>query len=229
MSILLGVIKWFLIALLALLVLVILILTVKIGFYAELLYTKKDGFKFNGKLTYGLFVKSIGEKDKKKDDKKAKKEQKKEDNKEDNKKEKKSIGETVDLIKASANLAVQLKWLPRKVLEFKKECVWCKVALSDPMKNGTTYGIISGALISAVTTIACCFKTDEYKVRVTPDFVANDGISIKNITWVRLRPIFLIICLVWAYIRNKDLREAVQELLHCIKKDKEKERSREKA
>ena len=224
MSILLGVIKWFFIFLLALLVLVILILSVKIGFYAELLYTKKDGFNFNGKITYGLFVKSIGkkDKDKKKEEKKQEKEKKEE------KKKKKSAGEITDLIKASAHLATELKWLPRKVLEFKKECVWCKVALSDPMKNGTTYGVISGALIAAVTTIVCCFKTDEYKVRVTPDFVAHDGISIKNITWVRLRPIILIICLVWAYIKNKELRSAVHELLYCLKKDKDKERSREK-
>ena len=223
MSILLTVIKCLGIFLLLLLLLIILILCVKTGFYAELLYTKKDGFKMNGKITYGFIVKNVGGK------KKGKEKPKEKEQEEKTEKNKKSPGEVIDTIKAVCRLIGELKWLPRKVLEFKRECVWCKVALDDPMNCGIAYSAVSGALIAAVTTIYTCFKTDEYKVRVTPDFVAHDGISIKNITWVRLTPIYLIFCLIRAYITNKDLRDAVRELRALHKKQQQDERSREKA
>ncbi len=219
MSVLLTVIKWLGIFLLLLLLLIILLLCVKTGFYAELLYTKKDGFKTSGKITYGCFVKSIGGKKKNQEKKKEKEREEK------NEKDKKTPGEVIDTIKAVCRIICELKWLPGKVLEFKRECVWCKVALDDPMSCGIAYSAVSGALIAAVTTIYTCFKTDEYKVRVTPDFVAHDGISIKNITWVRLTPIYLIFCLIRAYITNKDLRDAVRDL-RSLRKN---ERSREKA
>ena len=220
MGIFLTAIKWLFTAVFALLLLLILLLCVKAGVYCEFVYTKKDGFKWSGKITYGMIVKKIGKKTKKQE-----KAQKGAENtglksgKEKNKQDKKTPGEVIDTVKAVCRVVCELKSVPEKVLEFKKECVWCKVALDDPMNCGIAYSAVSGALIAAVTTVYTCFKTDEYKVRVTPDFVAHDGISIKNITWVRLRPVYLIFCLIRAYIKNKDLRDAVRDL-RALKKKK---------
>ena len=189
--------------------LILLLLAVKAGFYAELYYTKAEGFKFTGKITWGPFCKSLG--------KKGKKEIALEAEKEENEVFDKSESKAVDIIKNIAVAVKELIWVPGKVLEFKKQCVWCKVALCDPMKNGITYGAISSALIGATELIICRFKTDEYKVRVTPDFTAKDGISIKDITWVQFRPIVLIICLIYAYTKSAALRGAVHNLLKLTK------------
>ncbi len=207
---------------LGLILLLLLVLLVRVGFYAELVYTKKEGFKFVGKITWGPFVINIDRFLKKDAEKTAKNAETEEKEKLDD--EKKTYN-TVEIIKNGAGLAYQLSDLPGKVLIFKKQCVWCKVALKDPMKNGIVYGALSGALISAVQNLVCRFKTEEYKVRVTPDFLAGDGISIKNVTWLQLRPLVLIICFLIAYTKNPLLREAIKNLKESINKNKKEERS----
>ncbi len=189
--------------------LILLLLLVKIGFYAELIYTKQSGFGFTGKITWGVFSKQLN---KKKASKKSPEKKPKE----------KSDASIVKIIKSAATIVKELIWVPGKVLTFKRQCVWCKVSLDDPMKNGITYGALSSALMSATQVIVCRFKTDEYKVRVTPDFTAKDGISIKDITWVQLRPLVLIICLIYAYTKSPRLRKAISELINEVNKDKGK-------
>ena len=205
--------EFFLIAagsvLLGLIILVVLLLSVKVGFYAETCYTKKEGFSFLGKVTWLFFEKQIFPKEKGKDKEKQ-----------DVKPDKKTDADIVKIIKYITAIAKELVWVPRKVLIFRKQCVWCKVALDDPMKNGLVYAAVSSALIGATQVIVCRFKTDEYKVRVTPDFTAKDGISIKDITWLQLRPLVLIICLIYAYTKSPKLRKAVKGLLKEIKNTK---------
>jgi len=189
---------------------VLILLSVKVGFYAETVYTKKDGFSFKGKITWLFLNKQIvpGKKTGKKKKKKAEKP-----------KEKSDIS-VIKIIKYCATAAKELVWIPAKVLVFKKQCVWCKVALEDPMKNGITYGKISGALIGATQVLVCRFKTDEYKVRVTPDFSSKDGISIKDVTWIQVRPVVLIICLIRAYTKSPDLRNAIKGIKNELNKKK---------
>ncbi len=188
----------------ALIVLVLLLLSVKIGLYTEVMYTKKTGFTYIIRVTWLFFDKPIASSEKKK-------------KKKNSGQKKKSDIDTVKIIKSIAAIVKELSWLPGKTLVFKKQCVWCKVALEDPMKNGLAYAGISGALLSAMQVIVCRFNTDEYKLRVTPDFAEKDGISIKNITWLQLRPLFLIICLVYAYTKSPTLRNSAKELLDEIK------------
>lgn len=203
--------KIFLIATTAVMLLVLLLLLIKIGLYVEIMYTKKDGFKAVVKFRWLFFEKqlvpSVGKNDRKLP------------NTED-KKDKESDSHTIDIIKCVAAMVKELVWLPSKVLVFKKQCVWCKVALDDPMKNGITYAAVSGVLMEAMQIILCRFKTDEYKLRVTPDFVAKDGISIKNVTLLELRPLVLIFFLIYAYTKSRELRSALNTLLNEIKKDK---------
>ncbi len=184
--------------------LVLLLLSVKTGLYTEVIYTKKEGFEYLVKFTWFFFDKQLASSEVKKPKKTGKTREK-------------SDADAVQIIKSIAEIVKELAWIPGKTLVFKKQCVWCKVALEDPMKNGLVYPAVSAALMGAIQVIVCRFKTDEYKLRVTPDFVAKDGISIKNITWLQVRPLFLIICLVYAYTKSPALREAVRELLKEIK------------
>ncbi|MDP4119160.1 MAG: hypothetical protein Q8873_08230 [Bacillota bacterium] len=206
----------------SLILLVLLLLMVRVGFYSDVSYTKADGLKYTGKITWmgGLvqinitrFVKKRAEAT---TDKAA-------EQINEQVEDKRRTTNVIGIIKHSAQLVGELKWVPQKVLYFKKFCTWCKVALKDPMKNGITYGLLSGTVMTAAETVICRFNTEEYKVRVTPDFVSNDGISIKNVTWVQLRPLVLIICLVYAYTKSKDLRVEVKEFRESLHTNKEKE------
>lgn len=186
-----------------LILLVLLLLSVRTGLYIEVIYTKKEGFSYILKATWFFWDKQMVSSDVKKT----------KPTKKPPKPREKSDTDMVKIIKTVALAVKELSWLPGKVLVFKKQCVWCKVALEDPMKNGIAYAGISGALMGAMQVLLCNFKTEEYKLRVTPDFAERDGISIKNITWLQIRPLFLIICLVYAYTKSPVLRNSVKELL----------------
>ena len=51
---------------LGILLLLCLLLCVKTGFYANIIYTEKEGFSFSGKITWGLFSIPVKKKPKKK-------------------------------------------------------------------------------------------------------------------------------------------------------------------
>lgn len=195
------------------LLLIILILCIKIGFYGEIIYTKKDGFKFSGKITFLMFCKKLNIR-------KKPKQKKKEKNK------KKSDIKIMPTIKNAACIIKELSSLPQKVLIFKKLCLWMKVSLDDPMKNGIVYGAVSGTLMQAMQILVNHFKTEEYKIRAVPDFVDRDGISVKNITWVQVRPIVLIINLIYAYNNSEKLREAVKYFINMTRERKEENEQR---
>lgn len=187
----------------ALVLLVLLLLSVRIGLYTEVLYTKKEGFNYLVKVTWLFLDRQIASS-------KVKKPKKPKETR-----EKKEI-DTIEVIKNIAAIIKELSWIPGKTLVFKEQCLWCKVALEDPMKNGIAYAGISGALMAAMQVLLCRFKVEEYKLRVTPDFVEKDGISIKNITWFQTRPLFLIISVIYAYTKSPRLRESVENLLKII-------------
>lgn len=172
--------------------LVLLLLSVKVGVYAEFVYTKKDGFSFNGKITWLFLKKPMG-------------------------------GSDIDMMKILEHCiraAKDVVHILVNVLTFKKQCVWCKVALKDPMKNGIAYGRLSGALIAVTQVITSLFPTKEYKVRATPDFSSGDGISIKDVTWVQVRPIKVIIYIIRGYTKSPALRKAVKGILNELTKKK---------
>ena len=101
-----------------------------------------------------------------------------------------------------------------------------KVSLEDPMKNGIVYGMVSGTLMEAMQLLVNNFKTEEYKIRAVPDFVDRDGISVKNITWVQLRPIVHIINLIYAYNNSAELKSAVKYFINMIRERKEENEQR---
>ena len=148
------------------------------------------------------------------------KQKKKEKNK------KKSDIKIMPTIKNAACIIKELSSLPQKVLIFKKLCLWMKVSLDDPMKNGIVYGAVSGTLMQAMQILVNHFKTEEYKIRAVPDFVDRDGISVKNITWVQVRPIVLIINLIYAYNNSEKLREAVKYFINMTRERKEENEQR---
>ncbi|MBQ3054321.1 MAG: DUF2953 domain-containing protein [Clostridia bacterium] len=196
-----------------LILLILLALCVKISLSFELIFTEKDKMKFNGKIRWLFISKSIGNKKKKLKDKKSKK----------GKKEKNKKGNIVSTIKNICIIIGELKWIPQKVLTIEKQGVWCKVALEDPMKCGIIFGILSGSIMTAVGFLANYFKTKWYKVRVTPDFKDKDGISVKDITSISFRPLFLIICLCYAYTKSEILRKTVKTLMENNKKGRSKD------
>ena len=200
-------------AIIGLLLLIIILLCIKIGFYGEIIYTKKDGFNFSGKITFLMFCKKLNKR------KKPKPEQME-------KEKKKTDVKIIPTVKNAACIVKELSFLPQKVLVFKKLCLWMKVSLEDPMKNGIVYGAVSGTLIQAMQMLVNHFKTEEYKIRAVPDFVDRDGISVKNITWVQVRPIVLIINLIYAYNNSEKLREAVRYFINMTRERKEENEQR---
>ncbi len=193
-----------LLAVATVILLLLLILLIKIGVYCEMVYTQKEGFNFKGKITFLCFS--------------IKLKQKKKNKKEKIPKKKKSEAGIIDTIKNGAKIVKELAWIPGKVLVFKRQFLWCKVSFENPAKNGIIYTAISGALMQAMQVIVSRFKTDEYKLRVTPDFKDKDGISIKDITWVQFRPLSLIICLIYAYKKSEELRNAINFFINKSKK-----------